>query len=86
MSSHRHNSPLSTSSPPHSRLSQISSHVAPMATSTSFDASTVPQAPEDPLFGLMAAFRRDTDPNKVDLVSRITTYLLPYYLSKMGHS
>lgn len=27
----------------------------------------VPQAPEDPLFGLMAAYRRDTDPNKVDL-------------------
>jgi len=34
---------------------------------TAFDASTVPQAPEDPLFGLMAAYRRDTDPNKVDL-------------------
>ncbi|KAG9801377.1 PLP-dependent transferase, partial [Aureobasidium melanogenum] len=27
----------------------------------------VPQAPEDPLFGLMAAYRRDTDSNKVDL-------------------
>ena len=38
-----------------------------MATSTSFNADAVPQAPEDPLFGLMAAFRRDTDPNKVDL-------------------
>jgi aspartate aminotransferase len=34
---------------------------------TSFDASVVPQAPEDPLFGLMAAYRRDTDPKKVDL-------------------
>lgn len=34
---------------------------------TSFDANVVPQAPEDPLFGLMAAFRRDTDPKKVDL-------------------
>jgi aspartate/tyrosine/aromatic aminotransferase len=34
---------------------------------TSFDASVVPQAPEDPLFGLMAAYRRDNDPKKVDL-------------------
>jgi aspartate aminotransferase len=34
---------------------------------TSFDASVVPQAPEDPLFGLMAAYRRDTDSKKVDL-------------------
>jgi aspartate/tyrosine/aromatic aminotransferase len=34
---------------------------------TSFDASVVPQAPEDPLFGLMAAYRRDEDPKKVDL-------------------
>jgi aspartate aminotransferase len=38
-----------------------------MATSTNFGADVVPQAPEDPLFGLMAAYRRDTDPNKVDL-------------------
>jgi aspartate aminotransferase len=35
--------------------------------STSFTADVVPQAPEDALFGLMAAFRRDEDPNKVDL-------------------
>jgi len=34
---------------------------------TAFDANVVPQAPEDPLFGLMAAFRRDQDPQKVDL-------------------
>ena len=57
----------SSNSSPQSRLSQISSHIVPMASSTSFDASAVPQAPEDPLFGLMAAFRRDTDANKVDL-------------------
>jgi aspartate aminotransferase len=49
-----------------SRLSQVSSHISPMA-STSFNADAVPQAPEDALFGLMAAFRRDTDPKKVDL-------------------
>lgn len=35
--------------------------------STAFNADVVPQAPEDPLFGLMAAYRRDTDPKKVDL-------------------
>lgn len=34
---------------------------------SSFGANIVPQAPEDPLFGLMAAYRRDTDSNKVDL-------------------
>jgi aspartate aminotransferase len=56
--------PSSTS--PRSRLTQISTHIAPMA-ATSFDASVVPQAPEDPLFGLMAAYRRDTDSKKVDL-------------------
>lgn len=34
---------------------------------TNFAADVVPQAPEDPLFGLMAAYRKDTDPQKVDL-------------------
>ncbi|KAF2877425.1 aspartate aminotransferase [Massariosphaeria phaeospora] len=34
---------------------------------TAFNADVVPQAPEDALFGLMAAYRRDEDPNKVDL-------------------
>lgn len=34
---------------------------------TSFPADKVPQAPEDPLFGLMAAFRADTSDKKVDL-------------------
>lgn len=34
---------------------------------TAFSADVVPQAPEDPLFGLMAAFKKDTDPKKVDL-------------------
>lgn len=40
---------------------------SPAAAVTSFPASAVPQAPEDPLFGLMAAYRADTSPNKVDL-------------------
>ncbi|KAG4424641.1 hypothetical protein IFR04_002174 [Cadophora malorum] len=35
--------------------------------STSFPAEAVPQAPEDPLFGLMAAYRADTFDKKVDL-------------------
>jgi len=34
---------------------------------TNFAADVVPKAPEDPLFGLMAAYRKDTDPQKVDL-------------------
>lgn len=34
---------------------------------TSFSAEAVPQAPEDPLFGLMAAYRADTFEKKVDL-------------------
>lgn len=37
------------------------------ATASSFGTDVCPQAPEDPLFGLMAAYRRDTDPKKVDL-------------------
>jgi len=32
-----------------------------------FNVETVPKAPEDPLFGLMAAYRADTHPKKVDL-------------------
>lgn len=40
-----------------------------MASATNFPASVVPQAPEDPLFGLMRAFRADESKDKVDLVS-----------------
>lgn len=59
----------SSSLDPQSRLQQISSHMSTSNTmkASSFAANVVPQAPEDPLFGLMAAFRRDTDSNKVDL-------------------
>lgn len=38
-----------------------------MASTTSFPADVVPQAPEDPLFGLMRAYRADESPDKVDL-------------------
>ncbi|RVX74560.1 hypothetical protein B0A52_01686 [Exophiala mesophila] len=34
---------------------------------TIFTEDVVPQAPEDPLFGLMAAYRKDTSDKKVDL-------------------
>ncbi|KAK4235031.1 pyridoxal phosphate-dependent transferase [Achaetomium macrosporum] len=34
---------------------------------TNFPAEVVPQAPEDPLFGLMRAYRADPSPDKVDL-------------------
>lgn len=34
---------------------------------TVFTSDVVPQAPEDPLFGLMAAYRKDTFEKKVDL-------------------
>lgn len=34
---------------------------------TVFTSDKVPQAPEDPLFGLMAAYRKDSFEKKVDL-------------------
>lgn len=40
-----------------------------MASTTSFPADVVPQAPEDALFGLMRAYRADESPNKIDLVT-----------------
>ncbi|KAF2137990.1 uncharacterized protein K452DRAFT_291024 [Aplosporella prunicola CBS 121167] len=68
VSSNGHSQSLNnnTSSPPRSRLQQITSHMAPIKLSA-FQADVVPKAPEDPLFGLMAAYRADTDPHKVDL-------------------
>ena len=53
-------------SSPTQRLSNIKGHMAGV-TPTSFDKENVPQAPEDPLFGLMAAYRKDESPKKVDL-------------------
>jgi aspartate aminotransferase len=54
------------SSSPILRLQSISGHMSQFA-STSFPADAVPQAPEDPLFGLMAAYRADSFDKKVDL-------------------
>ncbi|RMZ81365.1 hypothetical protein DV738_g2243, partial [Chaetothyriales sp. CBS 135597] len=53
------------------RLSQLRQHTMGSNDSaiaaTLFTAEAVPQAPEDPLFGLMAAYRADTSDKKVDL-------------------
>jgi hypothetical protein len=40
-----------------------------MVSSTSFSSEIVPQAPEDPLFGLMRVYKADNFKDKVDLVS-----------------
>lgn len=56
-----------TSTSPQSRLRQVHGHISADKMETAFSAEAVPQAPEDPLFGLMAAYRRDQDENKVDL-------------------
>ena len=48
------------------RLDNIRSHMDG-SSSTVFHAHNVPLAPEDPLFGLMAAYRKDDSPKKVDL-------------------
>ncbi|KYK59329.1 aspartate aminotransferase [Drechmeria coniospora] len=50
------------------RLNNIASHISPaMPFTTNFTADLVPQAPEDPLFGLAREYRADTSPQKVDL-------------------
>ncbi|KAF2235549.1 PLP-dependent transferase [Viridothelium virens] len=55
---------------PQNRLQQISGQISgqmAVAKPTAFRSDAVPQAPEDPLFGLMAAYRKDTSDKKVDL-------------------
>ncbi|KAI0837819.1 pyridoxal phosphate-dependent transferase [Hypoxylon sp. FL0890] len=48
------------------RVKSLVRHMSPPS-ATCFTSEVVPQAPEDPLFGLMRAYRADPDPNKVDL-------------------
>ncbi|KAF1987555.1 aspartate aminotransferase [Aulographum hederae CBS 113979] len=60
------NTSRSKSSSLKSRLDKITAHMAPVPPST-FTEAVVPLAPEDPLFGLMAAYRKDTFEKKVDL-------------------
>lgn len=57
----------SASSTPNARLQHISAHMAPPGKASVFTTDVVPQAPEDPLFGLMAAYKKDTFDKKVDL-------------------
>ena len=51
---------------PTHRLASIKGHMDG-GNPTVFTSDHVPQAPEDPLFGLMAAYRKDTFDKKVDL-------------------
>ena len=60
-----HISPTPRTHASSARLEQLSAHLDPKM--THFDAAAVPQAPEDPLFGLMAAYRKDVFSSKVDL-------------------
>lgn len=56
--------------PLNKRLDQLNAHMASTngtAIASAFGPEVVPQGPEDVMFGLMAAYRRDQDPNKVDL-------------------
>lgn len=51
-----------------SRLNQIKNQTMGSISSPSvFTANVVPQAAEDPLFGLMAAYKKDSSDKKVDL-------------------
>ena len=52
------------------RLQQLSAQMAQTngtSNGSAFTADVVPQGPEDAMFGLMAAYRRDTSNKKVDL-------------------
>ena len=49
------------------RLQTIAKHMASVSI-TNFPAEVVPQAPEDPLFGLSRAYKADPSPDKIDLV------------------
>ncbi|KAF4440051.1 aspartate aminotransferase [Fusarium austroafricanum] len=60
--------PTSSSSSSISRLNSIVRHISPkMVSTTNFPAEVVPQAPEDPLFGLARAYKADESSNKIDL-------------------
>lgn len=58
----------SSPSNPSDRVRSIANQMANPVQATSFPAEAVPQAPVDPLFGLAAAYRADSSPDKVDLV------------------
>ena len=62
----RNSSPTQEATKSLSRLSNVKGHMEGN-NPTVFHADIVPQAPEDPLFGLMAAYRKDDFEKKVDL-------------------
>ena len=49
------------------RLSSLNHHIMGASNPSVFTAATVAAAPEDPLFGLMKAYREDPSDKKVDL-------------------
>ncbi|KAJ5112366.1 hypothetical protein N7532_000411 [Penicillium argentinense] len=49
------------------RLSSLTTHIMGSSNPSVFTAATVAAAPEDPLFGLMKAYREDPSDKKVDL-------------------
>lgn len=49
------------------RLRQLNNQLNMSSNGSQSAFGAVQKAPEDPLFGLMAAYRADTDPKKVDL-------------------
>jgi aspartate aminotransferase len=57
---------FSAAAKPLNRLATLQAHMAG-SSGTVFTKNEVPQAPEDPLFGLMAAYRKDSFDKKVDL-------------------
>ncbi|KAI0965746.1 PLP-dependent transferase [Xylaria arbuscula] len=61
--------PLHPSSHQSQSVARVQSLVDQMSppSATSFSAEVVPQAPEDPMFGLIAAFKADDYPSKVDV-------------------
>ena len=65
MPSHVSLNPTQASNPTE-RLASIKGHMEG-SNPTVFTNDHVPQAPEDPLFGLMAAYRKDSFEKKVDL-------------------
>ena len=49
------------------RLRQLNDQLTMSSNGSQTAFGAVQQAPEDPMFGLMAAYRADKDPKKVDL-------------------
>lgn len=90
--------PLSSSispSTPSSRLKQVNNHTMgsapPQAAESMFNENVVPQAAEDPLFGLARMYKADKSDKKVDLGigayrdNNAKPWVLPV-VKKVGHS